>query len=388
MIVEIALVVIVAKSFGFVAQRLKIPIVLGEIIAGFALGPSLLGWVSPEVHSNTAEVIHKLSELGIILLLVQVGMHTDIAEMRKIGRSAISVAVIGVVIPFVAGFAVATFFAESTNVAIFIGAALTATSVGITARVLGDLKALARREARIILGAAIVDDVLGLVILTVVVRMIDRGHTDFVSVLSTISLAFLFIVVAGFSSFKIVPNVLDRINSRVQSQHLMTLIGLAIALAFASLATTTKLAFIIGAFIAGIGLKLARSGPSIDDGLRPLRHVTIPIFFASIGLYTDLKSVMSWHVFWYFLSLTCVAVIGKMMAAFGAEKAGTNRLLIGIGMIPRGEVGLIFASLGISQGVLTQDLYSAIVLMVMATTLLTPPLLTWRLNSDAQLEAN
>ena len=376
---NLLLILVIARVAAELAERVKVPPVLGEIVAGILIGPSVLGWVDPISHLEIADMVLLIGEIGVILLLFQVGLEMDLGELRKVGRSAIQVAVIGVAAPFAMGIGVASVFGEAGKIAIFVGAALTATSVGITARVLGDLRALSTKEARIVLGAAVADDVLGLVILTVVVKIVTEGSIGPGIVLETMGLAVGFLVVTGLLSVFVVPRVLDKLHGVAKSSNTVVVAGFALTIAFSLLANQSKLAFIIGAFMAGLGIGRSAQHERIADGLNPLANVFVPVFFASIGINADLEAMLKPHVLALAGCLTVVAVIGKLVSAAGVS-GRADRVLIGVGMIPRGEVGLIFASIGLSKGVLDKDLYGALLVMVLLTTLMTPPLLTLRLR--------
>ncbi|NBT27656.1 MAG: cation:proton antiporter, partial [Actinobacteria bacterium] len=216
---------VMAKVAAEIFDRLHIPVVIGEIGVGIVLGPSVLGWV------RTGDIVFFLAEIGVIVLLAQVGMETDIDELRRVGRSSLTVGVIGVAAPMAMGYFAATALGESTNTALFVGAALTATSIGITARVFGDLRALSTPEARTVLGAAVADDVLGLIILTVVTRIVQQGSVDIATVSSTIGLAVGFLVVSGFIGLAVFPGFLRRIGSASRSSSTIPVVAIALVLA-------------------------------------------------------------------------------------------------------------------------------------------------------------
>lgn len=384
LLLDLLIVIGVAKLAAEVAERLRIPAVLGEIVAGVAIGPSALGLVHLDGARGVS--ISLLAEIGVLLLLLQVGMEMDLAELGKVGAASMGVAVVGVVVPFAAGAGVGLMFGQSTETAIFIGAALTATSVGITARVFGDLRALATTEARIVLGAAVADDVLGLVILTVVVKVVTGGSVGVGTIASTLGLAVAFLLVTGIIGIVVVPRVLDVVHRRALSPATVTVAALVITIGFAELADAAKLAFIIGAFMAGLGLGRSRQHDRIARDLGSVGNVLIPVFFAQIGINADLDAMFKPSVLGLAGVLCVVAVVGKLVAALGAFGARVDRLLVGLGMIPRGEVGLIFASIGLSNGVLDADQYGALILVVLFTTVATPPLLRWRLGRTSEAE--
>jgi Kef-type K+ transport system membrane component KefB/predicted amino acid-binding ACT domain protein len=370
---DILIVLVAAKMAAEAAERLKIPAVVGEIVAGIAIGPSVFGLV------KESEVLATFAELGVILLLFEVGMQMDLRELKAVGSAAMSVAVVGIVVPFAAGYPVAIAFGLSSDEALFAAAALTATSVGITARVFGDLKALATREARTVLGAAVADDVMGLIILTVVVRLVTGdGNLSVATVGGIIAVALLFLVVCTALGVAFAPCLFAGIERYARSSATLFALALAFALAIAELATLAKLAPIIGAFVAGLALGRSRPSARIQRELTPVGHLFIPVFFLAIGINVDVRAFGQGHVLALAGGLIVVAIVGKTIAGYAAFGMKVDRLQIGFGMIPRGEVGLIFASIGLAEGVLGEDPYAAILLMVLVTTLITPPLLSWR----------
>jgi Kef-type K+ transport system membrane component KefB len=378
LLLDLLIVLAAAKLLAELAEKLRLPAVLGEILAGIAIGPSALGLV--DLTDTRGVSLAMLAEIGVLILLLQVGMEMDLAELSKVGKASLLVAIIGVAAPFASGIGVGLLFGQSTNTAVFIGAALTATSVGITARVFGDLRALATTEARIVLGAAVADDVLGLVILTVVVKVVTGGSVDAATIGSTLGLAIGFLVVTGIVGLTVVPRVLDAIHRRASSGATVTVAAVVITIGFAELADAAKLAFIIGAFMAGLGLAKSRQHDRIARDLGSVGNLFIPVFFAQIGINADLAAMAKPSVLGLAAVLTVVAVAGKMISAAGATGTRTDKLLIGLGMIPRGEVGLIFASIGLANGVLDGDQYGALLIVVLLTTVLAPPLLRVRLG--------
>jgi Kef-type K+ transport system membrane component KefB len=378
LLLDLLIVIVAAKLLAELAERVRIPAVLGEIVAGILIGPSVLGLV--ELDGSRGVSLGMLAEIGVLILLLQVGMEMDLGELAKVGKPSLLVAIAGAVVPFAAGTATGLAFGESTNTAIFIGAALTATSVGITARVFGDLRALATTEARIVLGAAVADDVLGLIILTVVVKIVTGGSVGVMTVVSTFGLALLFLVVTGIVGIFGVPRLLDAIHRKASSPATITVAALAVTIAFAELADAAKLAFIIGAFMAGLGLGRSHHHERIARDLGAVGNIFVPVFFAGIGINADLGAMFKPSVLGLAAVLCVVAVLGKLASAVGTYGTRVDRLLVGLGMIPRGEVGLIFASIGLTSGVLNADEYGGLILVVLVTTVMTPPLLRWRLG--------
>ncbi len=378
LLLDLLIVLVAAKSAAELAERFRVPAVVGEICAGILIGPSVLGLV--ELGGDRGVSITVMAEIGVLLLLLQVGMEMDLGELAKVGKASLLVAIIGVVLPFGFGAATGLAFGESGNTALFFGAALTATSVGITARVFGDLRALATTEARIVLGAAVADDVLGLVILTVVVKIVTGSSVGPGLVIQTVGLALVFLLGTGIVGLFVVPRLLDVVHRRASSPAAVTVVALAIALGFAELAAQAKLAFIIGAFMAGLGLGKSRHHERIALDLGAIGNIFIPVFFVQIGINADLAAMVKPSVLGIAAAMTALAVIGKMAAAVGAMGTRADKLLIGLGMVPRGEVGLIFASIGLAAGVLNDDQYGALLIVVLVTTIVTPPLLRLRIG--------
>lgn len=371
-LVDLLIILVAAKVAEELAGRVGIPGVVAEIAAGVLIGSSVLGWV------GEGEVLTALGELGVIVLLLEVGLEMDARELRAVGRSAATVAVIGVVAPFAGGWAVATALGHGGHPAVFLGAALTATSVGITARVFNDLRALASVEARVVLGAAVVDDVLGLVILTVVVRIVTEGSVDAATVLGVIAAATAFLAGGAVFGAPIARRWFGAVARHGRGAGTLLVAGVTFGLAFAALADAARLAPIVGAFLAGLALGTSPAADRFRREVRPLAHVLVPVFFVAIGLAIDVRSFADTGVLALAAALTAVAVMGKLLAATGAGPR-IDRLTVGLGMMPRGEVGLIFATLGRQSGVLGADLYAALVLVILLTTVITPPLLRVRL---------
>jgi Kef-type K+ transport system membrane component KefB len=372
-LLDILVVLIAAKLAAEIAERVNMPAVVGEIIAGVVVGPSVLALV----ESN--ETLSVLGELGVILLLLGVGMEMDLGELGAVGRASTAVACVGVVVPMASGFLVASALGHSDNQSLFIGAALAATSVGITARVFSDLRALATVEARTVLGAAVADDVLGLVILTVVVRLVSEGSVSILDVAGILLVAIAFLVLTGALGSRLAPGLFHFLDRHARSAGTLVALALAFTLAFAELADAAKLAPIVGAFVAGLALSGSSSSERIQRELAPVGHLFIPVFFLQIGIQAQIDDFVKPEVLGIAGALFVVAVVAKQVAAVGAVGAPGDKWLIGLGMIPRGEVGLIFATIGLREGILGGNLYAALLLVVLATTLLAPPLLRWRL---------
>jgi Kef-type K+ transport system membrane component KefB/predicted amino acid-binding ACT domain protein len=371
---DILIVLVAAKVAAEVAERIGIPAVVGEIVAGILVGPSVLGLVGE--HD---EVLRTLGEIGVILLLLEVGMEMDIGELAKVGRASLLVATVGVVVPLVLGLgAMELLVGADFKTSLFVGAALTATSVGITARVFGDLGALGTTEARVVLGAAVADDVMGLVVLTVVVRLVTEGSVSVLSVAGIIAVALLFLVAGAGIGLRLSGPLFAAVARFSRSTGTMVALALAFTLAFARVADAAKLAPIVGAFVAGLALTRSDQAGRIHRELAPVGHLFIPVFFLQIGIDADVGAFVKGSVLRDAAVLLVVAAVGKLVSPAGAVGTAGDKLLIGLGMLPRGEVGLIFATIGLSTGVLGDDLYAALLLVVLVTTLATPQLLELR----------
>ena len=370
---DILVVLIAAQVAAELSPRLGIPTVVGEILAGFLVGPSLLGVVDPTV------VLDVLAELGVILLLVEVGMQMDLADLRAVGGSALSVAVLGVAAPLVGGFAVMSALGADFGIALFLGAALTATSVGITARVFTELRMVATVEARTVLGAAVADDVIGLLALTVVGAIVAGAGLSATGMAATIALAGGFLIVAVGAGLRFAPWLFEVIGRITRTEGALVALSLAFVLLVAQLAGVAGLAPVIGAFVAGLVLARHPRRHRIRSELVPVGHLLVPVFFLQIGINVRLQALFKTEVVVAAAALLAVAVAGKVLSGLAASRG--DRLLIGLGMLPRGEVGLIFAGLGLREGILDDTGYGSLVLVVLLTTLMAPALLRWRAST-------
>lgn len=363
-----------AKIFGELAERIGQPAVLGEMVGGIVIGVSGLHLI--DAHNP---VIHLLSELGVLLLLFLIGLETDIRRLLSVGGAAGAVALAGVILPFAGGYGVGAWLGLPTTVSVFLGAALTATSVGITARVLSDLGHLKSDESQVILGAAVVDDILGLVLLTVISAVAAGERLTVLGVSKIFAVAFGFVIVALVLGSMLAPRLMSVIK-RLRVGKALFFASIMFAFGLAYLADLVGSALIIGAFAAGIVLARTDRGREIEHEVYDVAQFFIPIFFVSVGAAVDLKAMNPFvadtrQFFMIGMLLTLVAVVGKLLAGYAAFGRPLRKLVIGVGMVPRGEVGLIFAQLGLSAGLLSTGLYSSVALMVMVTTFLAPPAL-------------
>ncbi|MEE8595648.1 MAG: cation:proton antiporter [Gemmatimonadota bacterium] len=382
-------ILLVGKLFGEAAERIGQPAVLGELLAGVILGGSMLG-VIPASDTQMGEVIHVFAEIGVSILLFEIGLETDLKEMFRVGKEAAAVALVGVLLPFGLGF----LYWYTSNpsigiqpegidfwiVAMFVGATLTATSVGITARVLSDLGKMHTSEARIIIGAAVIDDVLGIVILAVVAGLAGGAAVGVLAIGKIFFFAVGFLVLAVVIGNRAAPylfNIVDRM--RVRGVLLVT--AVCFALLLAALADLSGSAMIIGAFAAGIILSSTNQFDAVVERIEPVADVFTPIFFVVVGAPVNVRLFIpgsedfSGRVLTVGLILTVIAIVGKILAGFVIRTPGINRTAIGVGMVPRGEVGLIFAAIGLREGILSNAVYSAVLIMVILSTFLVPPIL-------------
>jgi Kef-type K+ transport system membrane component KefB len=394
LILSLAIILVAAKVGAHFAVALGQPPVLGELAAGVVLGNLTLTGFHGLDYLRGDVAVDTLSRLGVILLLFQVGLESTVAQMMRVGFSSFMVATLGVIGPFVLGWGVAAWLLPGAGIYahIFIGATLTATSVGITARVLKDLGRSDTDEARIILGAAVIDDVQGLVILAVVggiVAAANRGTAlSYGAIGLVLAKATLFLVGAlGLGVY--LSKRLFSIASRLNAGGVLLALGLAFCFVLAWLADAIGLAPIVGAFAAGLVLEDLHYRDFTDRGehtltalVEPIASFLVPVFFVIMGVRTDVRVFGNPAVLGLAAALTAAAIVGKQLCALGVVGRGLDRLSIGIGMIPRGEVGLIFANMGLTLSVagrplINQDAFSAVVVMVICTTLITPPVLKW-----------
>ena len=401
-LIGVAVMLVLAKIGGELFERLKQPAVLGELFAGIFLGALVIFGFTRAEPLKTNATIAALAELGVIILLFEVGLESDLKEMMEVGWSSLLVAVVGVVAPFFLGWVVSAWFipGEPQLVHIFIGATLCATSVGITARVFQDLGKLATREARIILGAAVIDDVLGLLVLAIVSGAIRAASTGGVlSVMDVVLIALkslVFLIGAIVIGYFLMPRLL-RGAGRLETRGVLLTFAISVCLMLAWAAGKVGLAPIVGAFAAGLVLdevhyrpKGGRTERDLHDLLQPVSTVLVPIFFVLMGLKVDLRLFARLDILGFAAMLTIAAIVGKQVCGLAVVERGIDRLTVGLGMIPRGEVGLIFAGIGatlmlpsaggVGHAVISPTTFGAVVIMVIITTLVTPPSLKWSLG--------
>jgi Kef-type K+ transport system membrane component KefB len=369
-----------AKFLGEVFERFKQSAVIGEILAGVILGPVLKLTGAYEVVPalnllGTSEIFRVLSEIGVIILLFNVGLHTKVEEIMQVGKNSLVVAFLGVAFPFIFGYLYTLIIDHTTVEAMFIGAAMVATSVGITARVFADLGIVETRTARIILGAAVIDDVIGLVVLAVVTGL-GKGTLSFVKI------GLITLEAVGFIIFLIIigRRIIHRVVPRVagfRTKDAVFSLAILFCLLLSVVASYIDLAAIVGAFLAGMILSELNLEFNLSVKTESLYNFLVPFFFVILGTRVDLSIFSHPFLLWSALIITLFAVLGKLLGCgIGAlNLGGREALVVGFGMVPRGEVGMIIASIGLSMGAITSDLYTVIIFMVIATTLMTPPVL-------------
>jgi Kef-type K+ transport system membrane component KefB len=365
----LAVILVSAKLLGELAEGIGQPAVIGELVAGVILGPSVIGLIDPTLPS-----LHLLAEIGVVLLLFGIGLETDLKRLLSVGGAAFAVAVVGVVLPFALGYLVSRGLGLALLPSIVAGAALTATSVGITARVFSDLGQLQSVEGQIVLGAAVIDDVIGLIILAIVSDLVTGTAPSVLGVVRTTAVAFGFLAGAILIGRFVVPWLFSLI-ARTGKEHTVATMALALAFLLAVLASQVGSALIVGAFAAGLVLAPTVHAHAIERGIVRLANVFVPIFFVAVGAAVDLRTFGSREVVLVGIALTAVAIVGKFAAGYAPVWMRARKTLIGVGMVPRGEVGLIFAQTGLTAAVIDAGEYSALMLMVLVTTFMAPPLL-------------
>jgi Kef-type K+ transport system membrane component KefB len=379
LLIELLVIFASAKVIGEIFARLSLPAVLGEILAGAVLGPYALGWIHP------SDTIHSVAEIGAIFVLFSVGLETSPQDLIRVGRQALVVAVAGIIVPFLLGFGYMKWLGDATTEAIFVGAAMVATSVGITARVLGDLRVLATRTAKIILGAAVFDDILGMVLLAIVAGLASGGGLEW------LHLGVLVVEAAVFASFMIfaAPHIVRRIQpgmDRLSTPHAPLVVALLICLLLSWLSARIGMAAIIGAFFAG--LMFADYAPqwNLLPRVSGITEFLAPYFFFSIGSQLDVH-LFSRHVLFTAAMISLLAIVSKVLGC-GLPLLSEGWLSVfrvGVGMMPRGEVALIVAAVGLRSEIVLPSTYAIVVFMTAVTTLLAPPLLRYLFRPELKL---
>lgn len=384
------IVLLTARVFAELASRLKSPAVIGELVAGVVLGPSLLGWVEP------FEAIKLLAEIGIILLLFEVGLETDLMRLVSSGRKSVIVAIGGFIFPFALGFGLSYgLFGLSLLVSLFIGGTLTATSIGVTVRILSDLKVQHGYEGQIVLGAAVLDDIFGVVLLGLLYEFATGGGVSMVNAGKVLLFIGVFFILAPVAA-KIISVIIKKLDKTTVVPGLIPTMMVSLVLFFAWLAKEIGAPEMLGGFAAGLALSrrfflplgvALHADPGfaqrIENQMKPIVHLFTPIFFVVVGLSLNLRAIdwSSFYIWGLSLALLTAAVVGKFAGAVFVEGAWNSRLAIGLAMIPRGEVGLIFAELGRQSNVLDNETYAALIIVIALTTVLPPFAMKWFYSS-------
>ncbi len=381
LLMTIMVMFVAAKVAAEVFERLKQPAIAGEIIAGVIIGPSLLGLVAP------SQLTDSLSEIGVIFLLFLVGLETKPADIFRVGGRALAVAVMGVIVPFIAGYLLCWAWGLPQIEAIFVAAAMVATSVGITARVLGQMGLLHLQTSRIILGAAVIDDILGLIILAVV-SSLAKGGVNYAQIATTAALAVGFTVLVALVGAKTMNKLRPRVD-RLRVGQSQLVFGLALCLGLAFVASYIGVAAIIGAFLAGMALSESAEGTDMPHQVEAVTEFLLPFFLTSIGMQVKLGSLLTREVIILATLVTLLAVVTKLIACgavslnFGLKRA----VQVGMGMVPRGEVGIVVAQIGLGLAAVTDAVYGVVLLMAVATTLIAPPFLVMAFKGEKREEA-
>ena len=379
-------ILLTARVFAELATRLQAPSVIGELLAGVVLGPSLMGWIEPH------EAIKLMAEIGILLLLFEVGLATDMKRLVSTGMESFVVAVSGFVLPLISGFAISYWvFDFSSLVSMFIGGTITATSIGITVRVLSDLKRQHAREGQIVLGAAVLDDIFGVVLLALLYQFSIGGGVSLFNAIKVLIFVGAFFVLAPIAA-KMISLIIRRFDAISEVPGLIPTTVVALVLFFAWLAQVLGAPELLGGFAAGLALSRRfflplgiaihhdeRFAQRIEEQMKPIVQLFTPIFFVYVGLSLNLHEIdWSSPFIWQFsLVLLLVAIAGKLFGAFLIRETLETRWIVGMAMIPRGEVGLIFAELGRVSGIFSNEIYAGMVMVIALTTLLPPFAMKW-----------
>ena len=369
LLLVLAAVLLTARALSVLAEKFGQPAILGELVAGIVLGASVLGILDPNDLA-----IHTLAQLGLLILLFEIGLATDLRALTKVGGTATVIAIVGVVLPFVLGYAALSAMGIGRLAAIVCAAALTATSIGVSTRVLAELGFLQTEEGRVVLGAAVLDDIIGLVILSVIGSFAAGVAITTTGVARTSAVAFGFVAIAIVVGSFVVPPLFHAAK-RLRSPTTIAVMGLAFAFSLAGLAGLLGSAIIIGGFVAGVLLNRIEQCDDVERSAAAMGSLLTPIFFASVGASVDLRALAEPRTLLITLVLLVAGGIGKLIAAYVPFWFKGNKALIGTAMLPRGEVELIVAQTGLAIGALNASLFSAITVMVLLTTLLAPPLI-------------
>ena len=380
-LLQIAAIILTARVLAEIAAYLGAPPIVGELCAGIVLGPSLLGVIEPN------EVINLLAEIGIILLLFEVGLETDIGRLLRSGGKATSVAITGFIFPFILGFVLSYYlFSLPLLPALFVGGTLTATSIGITVRILSDIGRHRSNEGQIVVGAAVIDDLLGIFLLAVLYQLSTVGTVDVYSIGRIILYVSIFFFAAPMVA-KMVAPLIKHFHNRSDIPGMIPILLVTLVLVFASTAKMVGAPELLGGFVAGVALSRRFFLPfgaalhmdpdftqHVHKEMKPIIHLFTPIFFVMVGLSLDLRAVdwSSTFIWTFSLSIAAVAILGKLGGPLFIRESVHARIAIGMAMVPRGEVGLVFAELGRVGNVFSQEVYAGMILVILYTTLASP----------------
>lgn len=377
-VLYLVLILLFTKVAGDLSVRIGQPAVLGKLIVGIVLGPALLGWISGD-----SSFIHEIAEIGVLLLMFIAGLETDLDQLKKNWKSAFAVAIGGIILPFIGGYGVALAFGFEQSYALFFGVLFCATSVSISVQVLKEMDRLNSREGTTILGAAVVDDVLVVILLAFIMSILGQGSNESLGLLIGKKVMFFVIIIAA--CVWLVPLVMKWF-ARLKVTESVISAGLIVCFSFAYFAEWLHMAGIIGAFAAGIAVSQTPFKHQVEEKIEPLAYtIFVPVFFVSIGLNVSFEGIGS--QIWLLIAITIMAIITKLLGGWlGARLTGFNNrssLAIGAGMVSRGEVALIIAATGLQSGLLEQKYFTSVVIMVIITTLVTPPMLKKLFSSPA-----
>jgi len=383
---NLLLILLTARIFAELAVYLKMTSVIGELFAGIVLGPSLMGWVEP------AEAIKLMAQIGIILLLFEVGLDTDVRRLAHSGGKSFIVAISGFFVPFILGYLLASqVFGLTTLVSLFIGGTITATSIGITVRVLCDLKRQHRHEGQVVLGAAVLDDVMGVLLLAMLYEFSVGGGISFINISKVAIFIGAFFLLAPLAA-KLISQVISHFHDRSETPGLIPTMVVVLVLFFAWLSHELGAPELLGGFAAGLALSRRFFFPfgtalhsdkhfsqDVKKQMKPIIHLFTPIFFVMVGLSLNFREIdWSSPFIWYFsTSFLLISIVGKMIGPLFLKQSKYSSIAIGLAMIPRGEVGLIFAELGRESGILNNEIYAAMIIVIALTTILPPFVMKW-----------
>jgi Kef-type K+ transport system membrane component KefB len=393
-LLQLFILILFAKIAAIIFEFIHLPPVIGEIIAGIIIGNTFL-FDFLQLATNI-EVLSVLAELGIIFLLFAIGLETPFSELRKVGGTVVLVAVLGVIFPFIFGYILIAYSGFPQIEALFIGAAMTATSIGITARVIKDMNLMNSIESKVIIGAAVIDDILGLVVLAVISGIASGGALDILDTVIVAALAVLFVVAVVFVGEGLLPRIRKRspefktLPQPVGLRRKISPLAVALIVCFglSALASYVGLAAIVGAFLAGMVFAEFKDLLPVGEKFEAINEFLVPFFFLYIGISVDLSTFGGVAILT--LLITFIAIATKFIGCgLGAYRLGAkSAVIVGVGMAPRGEVGLIIASVGLTMGSISSDMFSVVVFMSLLTTLVAPPLLThafrWKMGRTAR----